>query len=303
MKKIRILYCLWAAMGNHYLHGVSIVYNMRIVAPPTYRQELYKKLGVTLPSIAAMIYLNQQRTVKNGNKQSVNAGLAEYLYTKNAFYFRFDTAIGHVHEDIKIGGSTSHTQPDDLLFAAGYQQSVKPTFNMTYSFLVGMPTHKDRNFQYFQFGTGHWALGGQIDTIYVWGDQPTNALLTAVRLLHFYPAQTKIPTTTEPLCVDFHLGNLFDMFIAYHKKLNNHHVEFGYNPSFALSVSTSPALPTPVPSHGIRNNWYGTYRYLFVTKHHPMGFLVGLSYGSDIIPKVVGLKRVVTCWGAYGINF
>jgi hypothetical protein len=287
----------------HTLLGVSIVYNMRIVAPATGRQELYKKLGTTLPSIMAITYLNQSRTVKNGNKQNVKAGLAEYLYSRKNFYIRLDTALGRVHEDIKTGGSTTHTQADDLLFSVGYQHKVKPQLNFTYSFLWGIPLHKDHTFEYFQFGTGHWAVGGQIDSTYSWGDQGTNSLLSALRLLHFYKAQTNIPTpTSTPLCVDFNVGNLFDIFIAYHKRMNKHHLECGYNPSFVFNASTSPALPTPIPSHGVRNNWYATYRYVFVPKHHPMGLLFGISYGFDNV-RVIGLKRIVTCWGAYGINF
>lgn len=296
---VRILFLLlYAAHAS----GVSLVYNMRIAAPATARQELYAKLGVTLPSIIAMTYVYQSRKLKNGADQTVNAGLVDYIYSFKDFYVRIDSAVGRAHEESSIRNST-HTQMDDILFSAGYRHTATPKLNLAYSFLLGVPTHKDHGFEYFQFGTGHCTAGGQIDGIFSLAEQGASSILMALRFLHFFKSQAIVPLPTQRICVDFNLGNLFDIFFAYHKKIKTHHFEVGYNPSFAFSVNTKPALPEALPTFGIRNTCYAAYRYIFIVKRHPMGISLGVSYGADAAPKDVGLQRVISCWGAYGINF
>lgn len=284
------------------VYGVTIVYNMRIASPPTARQELYEKLGTHLPSILAMTYVHQSRKLKTGQDQLVDAGLVDYVYSWRNLYVRVDAAVGRVHEQ-SVPRSTTHTQMDDILVSTGYRHTATDRLNLAYSFLFSIPTHKDHGFEYFQFGTGHCSVGGQIDGIYSFGEQKTDALLLALRMLHFFKASARVPLPTTPICVGFDLGNVCDVFIAYQKRIKKHIFELGYNPSFAFSVSTNPELPERIPSFGIRNNGYAAYRYIFLTKKHPMGFSLGVSYGADAVPKNVGIKRVVSCWGAYGINF
>lgn len=298
-KAIRIFFLLSYASQ---LCCVSIVYNMRIAAPPTARQELYTKLGVTLPSIIVMSYVHQSRTTKKGAEQKVNAGLADYIYSFKDFYVRVDAAVGQTHEE-SATRRTKHTQVDDILLYAGYRQTATPKLNIAYSFLLGIPTHKDHGFEYFQFGTGHVAAGAQTDGVYTFGKHGAHSMIMALRFLHFFKSETIVPLPTQRICVDFNLGNIFDIFIAYHKKIKTHHFEVGYNPSFAFSVSAKPSLGEALPSYGIRNAYYAAYRYLFIVKKHPMGFSAGVSYSSDAAPKDVGLKRVISCWGVYGINF
>lgn len=298
--KVRIFFLLWYVTD---LCGITIVYNMRIASPATARQELYAKLGTTLPSIIAGTYVHQQRTMKNGDEQNVNAGLVDYIYSFESFYVRLDAAVGRVHEAIQLGGSTTHTQMDDLLFSAGYRHTATPKLNLAYSFLAGVPTHKDHSFEYLQFGTGHCSVGGQIDGVYSFGEHGTNSLLMALRCFHFFKATAIVPLPTNRICVDFDLGNVFDVFIAYQKKVNKHFFELGYNPSFAFSVSTKPSLGDTLPSSGIRNTWYAAYRYVFLTKKHPMGVLCGASYGFDSGSDIIGVKHGFSLWAGYGINF
>ena len=156
--------CLVAAMINHKVRifflllyaadlcGITIVYNMRIAAPASARQELYAKLGATLHSIIAGTYVHQERTMKNGDEQNVNAGLVDYTYSFENFYVRLDAAIGRVHEDIQLGGSTTHTQVDDILFSTGYRHTATPKLNLAYSFLASVPTHKDHGFEWDSSG-------------------------------------------------------------------------------------------------------------------------------------------------------
>lgn len=284
--------------------AVTIVYNMRIAAPATARKELYTKLGKSLPSVLAMTYVNQTRKTRGGNDQMINAGLADYVYSFKHFYVRLDAAVGRVHEDLQAGGSTTHTEVDDLLFSTGYRHEAFPTLNLAYSFLLGIPTHNDHSFEYFQFGTGHWATGAQMDGIYTFRDGRNDSLLMALRYLHFFKAKTLVSLPTHPFCVDLALGNVIDIFVAYHKKFKKqHHLEFGYNPSFAFGVKASPSLGDALPSSGIRNTWYTAYRYIFIVKQYPMGVSLGVSYGFDNGSQLISLKRVVSAWGAYGINF
>lgn len=297
------LLCL-GALFTYDTHAVTVVYNMRIVAPQSARKELYAKLGKSLPSIFAAAYVNQKRTARSGNEQTVNAGLAEYIYATDHLYLRFDAALGRVHEELQATGtSTTHTQVDDILCSIGYRHEATPFLNLAYSFLLGIPTHKDRSFQFFQFGTGHWATGGQIDGVYTFGDAHDNSFLMALRCIHFFKAKTFVPLPVSPLTVDLALGNVFDIFLAYHKRINKHHLEFGYNPSIAFGVKTTPSLGDLVPSSGIRNTWYTAYRYIFIAKEHPMGFSLGLSYGFDNGNNPVTLKKIVSVWAIYGINF
>lgn len=296
------LFCI-INLHHHYSFAVTIVYNMKIAAPAIARKELYEKLGKTLSSILAMTYVRQTRTNRGCNEQTLDCGFADYVYSLKNFYARVDAAVGRVHEDLHVGGSTTHTQVDDLLFSTGYRHEALPALNLAYSFLLGVPTHKDRGFEFFQFGTGHWAVGAQIDGIYTYGEAHNNSILMALRYLYFFKAKTLVPLPTHPLCVDLALGNVVDLFIAYHKQFKGHHVELGYNPSCVFNVKTSPSLGDLLPSSGVRNTWYTAYRYIFVAKNHPMGVLCGVSYGFDSGSNPITLKRVVTFWGAYGINF
>ena len=229
--------------------------------------------------------------------------LAEYIYATDHFYLRFDAALGRVHENIQTGGSTTHTQLDDLLCSTGYRHEATPSLNLAYSFLLGIPTHKDRSFQFFQFGTGHWGTGAQIDGIYTFGYARDNSLLMALRCIHFFKAKTFVPLPTDPLFVDLALGNVLDIFLAYQKRINKHLLEIGYNPSVAFGVKTTPSLGDLVPSSGIRNTLYTAYRYIFIAKEHPMGISLGISYGFDSGNNPITLKRIVTAWAIYGINF
>src|SRR5204863_6278240 len=99
--------------------------------------------------------------------QTVQCGLGDYIYSFKKWYIRFDVAVGKVHENLPVGAQTTHTQADDILFSTGYRQTaVDDRLSLAYSLLLGIPTHKDHGFEYFQFGTGHSALGAQIDGIY-----------------------------------------------------------------------------------------------------------------------------------------
>ncbi len=44
-------------------------------------------------------------------------------------------------------------------------------------------------------------------------------------------------------------------------------------------------------------------QHYFLLRDHPAGFAVAISYGFDHRPKLFGLKRIVTLWGAWDINF
>lgn len=302
-------FCIVSALllyAHQDLYPITTVYNLRIAAPASARQEIYEKLGQTLHSILLGTYVHQSRTVRNGNAQALDAGLFDYTYSFKEWYVRCDSAIGRVHERIKLTEKeTTHTQADDVLFSGGYRQTLHERLNVAYSALLGIPTHKDHGFEYFQFGTGHTAIGIQIDGIYTFGRSPSHSLIMAARFLHFFTANAQLPVPTlSPLCIRLGLGNVVDLFLAYHKALKKkHHLEIGYNPSCVFGVTTKPSLGDAVSTSGVRNTWYGAYRYIFVAKKHPMGCSIGISYGFDSGSHPISMKNVTSCWAAYGINF
>lgn len=287
------------------LYPITTVYNLRIAAPASARQEIYTKVGKTLDSIFLGTYVHQSRKVRNGNAQLLDAGLFDYIYSFKNWYLRCDAAVGRVHENIKLTErETTHTQTDDILFSGGYRQT-HDRLNMAYSALFGFPTHKDHSFEYFQLGTGHVALGVQVDGIYTFGCDRSHNVIMAARFLHFFEANTLLPVPTQaPLCIKLGLGNVVDLFLAYHKSIQKkHHFEIGYNPSCAFGVTTKPSLGDAIPTSGVRNTWYTMYRYIFIAKKHPMGFAVGTSYGFDSGNHPLSMKHVASFWAAYGINF
>lgn len=289
------------------LYAVTEVYNLRISTLTSERIDLDATVGANenLPSIFTTKLVTRIRKTRIGNEQLLGATMNSLIYTYKKFYARVDTGWGYVRErdaDPTVA-TTRHTQPDDILFSIGYRHLVKPHVHLTYSTLVGVPTHKDHSFEFFQFGTGHYAVGGQIDSIV---KQEPSAWITALRCVHFFKAKAPFPTATTCIPLDFSLGNLVDIIIAYYRKIHNKHsLEIGYNPTFAFSLHSCPPLSfNDLPTYGIRNAWYSIYRYSFVRGKYPMGIGLNVSYGFDIAPKLdSSIRRNMSFWISYNVKF
>jgi len=283
--------------------GISIVYNPRIATVTTGRQRIYERLGVYLPSIAVGTLVNQKRIQRPDIPEELRGGLVSYIYSFQSFYVRVDSAVGSVAEKI-ADCWLSHTQVDDVLFSTGYRHTIGPKLNIAYSALIGIPVHKDYGLEFFQLGTGHVGAGLQVDTIYAFSSEETQMLAAMARFVHFFSTTAPVVIAEKKTCVDLSIGNIVDILIAYsHRFRKRHYVELGYNPEFAFDIASCPSLGSALPSMGIRSTWFADYKFIFVPHKHPMGILLGLSYGFDHRPTTIGLKRIVTWWASWGINF
>lgn len=283
------------------LHGVTEVYNLRISTITSEQIELTEPSGVkNPPEIFSTKLVTRIRKDKLTNQLLV-ANMNNFIYSYGDFYARADGGFGYVREK-SIVATTKHTQLDDLLLSVGYRHMINQRVHLTYTVLGGIPTHKDNGLQFFQFGTGHYSIGGQIDALFKY---ETHHWITALRCVHFFKARATVPLATACISVDFSLGNLTDMILAFYKKIHkDHSLEIGYNPTFLTNVSTSPPLNPVLPSYGIRNSWYSIYRYNFVKDAYPMTIGLSASYGLDIAPKIDrASKRNMSFWISYTIKF
>lgn len=214
MKKYLYLLVLSASM--FLTHAVTIVYNMRI-AEITKRQKL--NLSNQNRNILAQTSFGQVRTLKNGFKQRAFGAIASYIRAQESVYLKIDGAYGHVQNNI-LTRTVKRTQTDDILFTGGYSHTVGTYGRLTYSALLGIPTHRDFIFELAQLGTGHVGTGAQIDGSYAYVSDRSNVLFAAARLIHFFPrnASPRDPCL-QPLypCDEYNvkLGNIADLFVAH----------------------------------------------------------------------------------------
>lgn len=287
--------------------GITLVYNMRI-AEATKRQHGSLAGYHPKPSIGAVTLVNTDRSTYNGIHQQVNGLLLTVLSSYKRAYIRVDSAFAHNRQKIPAVGSRSRTQMDDLLFTGGYSFAAGDNVRMSVSGLFGIPLHKDTGFICPEVGTGHVGLGGQIDA--AWFYQKKYALLGASRFIHFFTRQTPlIAPTVIPTCmkIDFHLGNVADLFLAHQCNWGRHKWEIGYNPTFAFDARICPELSfigSLVNQIGfIRSSFYTSYLCKFLIREHGSAIILGLSYSFDHKPPEFGIKRGITVWGTWGINF
>lgn len=279
---------------------VSFVYNLRI-AEITKRQA-FDQQGTQGNFLEATILIDQIRKKYDGSHQNAFGGLESFIYLSENMYCRFDWAVGHVRDSLG-DYHFSRTQTDDILCMGGYSHSISKRTRFTLSGLLGIPTHKETSFVGIQFGTGHVGTGLQLDNAFIYSDDNNHSLRSAVRFVRFFPRMTTIPALMGQK-FKFNLGNLIDLYLAHHSKFGHHRFEFGYNPSFLFGASIKPVIPEIInETTYIRSNFYVSYLYYYLVANHPAGFITAISYGFDHISKVFGLKRLITLWGGWGINF
>lgn len=293
--------------------SVTIVYNMRI-ASITRRQKFETDKNKTLENLLAGTPFIQWRKIRNGSfKQNDYGLLGTYIYNKDNYYIKVDTAFARVNSTI-IGEDTtlkvSRTQADDLLFTGGYGHAIGNKWRLAYSGLFGVPLHRNYVLEFSQFGIGHIGLGGQIDSAYDYLGTNRHVLFGAVRFVHFFDRTIKVENPCLiPLyahqCYNLKPGNLVDLFISHQTTWNKQNrFEFGYDATFAFSASICPAIINFANTAVlIRNSFFGAYSRYIPIHNIPSGIIVALSGGFDSKPKLLGSRYFFTLWGLWGFGF
>ncbi|MCX5922740.1 MAG: hypothetical protein NTX86_05450 [Candidatus Dependentiae bacterium] len=278
-------------------HGsISIVYNLRVAQ--TSRRIVAGTISE--PSLATATLFGIFREKYNGDKHRAGGGLFTLVYAPETFFLRVDAAVGRVASN-NAGVHFGRTQTDDLLFSGGYSPRISDNVRLTFSGLVGFPTHKDTSLEHVQFGFGHYGLGGQIDGSFIYSSNRGNTVRCAARCVHFFPRQAPVNCLES---FNYGLGNLVDLFFAFHATRTRHNMEVGYNPSFFFDAHVCPfLLGAKEKANYIRNSFYGLYRCSFNINEMTHSITTALSYGFDTRPKVVGNKRSVTVWSSWRVDF
>lgn len=281
----------------------SLVYNLRI-SETTKRQAVVSQQEHPYFNVSLLQY-NRFSKTRDGVRDIVNMGLVTMSYTASSYYFSVDIAGGHDDQKTCVTHA-SKTQADDILFTGGYGVAINPRIKVTASVLLGFPFHNDVSLLGPEIGLGHIGLGGQLDGAFVYSAREHHSIRAAARAIHFFPRTVEAEIGHVIEHFRYNIGNLYDLFIAHHSELNNHHhVEVGYNPTFLVNAKICPFLEEVVQATNfMRSSFYGTYNYDFLIRKkwdNAVGF--GLSTSFDHTPKKFGHEWIVSFWLVWGINF
>lgn len=287
--------CIYVATTQ----GVTIVYNMRI-AQITRRQTITGN-----PSLIVANAFQQWFKLRNGLKQYSNGLLTSYIHTGSSWYAKIDIAGGHVHNSFNCQELTRN-QTDDILISTGYGMEPRKGTKVSFTGHVGIPTHKDTILDGIQFGTGHYALGPQIDGSQAYNPLRPHFFLWALRLIHFFPRTITTPQGNPwPQKYSFALGNIFDIYLAHQSNWNMHHrIEFGYDGTFGFGADINPAFENfSATAHFLRNNFYISYARKIRAFGKPSGLIFTFSSGYDPYPTCLGRHYSVNIFISWAINF
>lgn len=248
----------------------------------------------------------QWRQYKDGTLITDSGIIGSYIYAKPAFYFKLDSAFGHISYK-KDTLHVARRQADDILLTSGTGHKIGNKGQIAYSALLGIPTHRDHVLELATFGVGHTGLGGQIDGSLNFENQ---TLFAALRLVHFLPRTAQV---NNPCLKPFYSyctynikpGNLGDIFISHQTRWGHlNRFEVGYDATFIFNESITPAL-TDADSLStiIRHSFFGVYFKSILINKRKTGIVVGLSGGFDSKPKNIGTRYHLTAWGSWGILF
>jgi hypothetical protein len=280
--------------------STSTVYNLRIAE--TTKHYRFDKHYI-YPDIVANTTVGTFRKRRDGTRETLASNLTTFIYSAKTFYVRADFAWARIQQK-KAGSTFTKVQTDDLLFSGGFTISPVERLVITFSGLLGIPTHKDLSLENFQFGYAHVGTGAQVDSALNYSRNKRHSIRAAVRLVHFYPRKAPFTINNQVKKVDFNLGNLFDLFVAHHSTWGEHRFEAGYNSTVLWGTRAHPHFPSVVKDIPyIRSTFYSTYKYGFSLCNLPSSLTIGLSEGFDYKPKKTGYKNITTLWLTWDINF
>lgn len=298
MNRTRLLTALCALCSITSMQSITIVYNLRI-SQITRRQAISGN-----PSLFITNLFQQWYKFRNGSKQTDLGVLSSYIRTGTSWYFNVNGAVAHVESTFNRN-KISRNQFDDILLSGGYGIIPRKGTQITFSGHFGIPTHKDTILEGVEFGTGHYAIGAQIDGSQAYKVGQPHFLLWALRLIHFFPRT--IALDTPPLVQRYHfaLGNIADIFLAHQSNwAKRHRIEFGYDGVFGFGAKVCPDIANfGATIHFIRNNVYFSYAHRIKTFNKPSAWLITVSYGADTGRNQFRRTYVITVVGSWAINF
>ncbi len=292
------LYC------SQLIASISVVYNMRISVIT--RQLLTYNQSDHHPHILIETPFGQFRRYNEGTRESDGGTISTYIYYQPSHYFSADVAfarITHQNENISI----ARTQMDDILLTGGYGHAIKERGRIAYSFLLGIPTHRDYFLEVVQFGSGHFGVGPQLDTAYRISSE--NTLFGAARCIYFIPRKAEQKDPCLP-SYDYNnykvrLGCLADLLVSYMKTWHTtNRCEIGYDATLGFAESISPCIPQLSDFKTfIRHSFFGAYIKNFYINKISNSIILGLSSGFDSRPKNFRALYHMTGWLSWSVTF
>lgn len=257
------------------------------------------------PHILIETPFGQRRHYNQGTKEADGGTMSTYMYYQPSHYFSADIAFARiVSRNEKL--TVARTQMDDFLLTGGYGHAIKERGRIAYSFLFGIPTHRDHVLEVVQFGTGHFGLGPQLDGAYHLSSN--NILFAAARCIYFIPrdAEQKNPCLPSYPCDNykFGLGFLADLLVSYMKTWHEtNRCEVGYNATLGFGSSLSPCIAQLDLSESfVRHSFFGAYIKNFFIKKTMNSIIVGLSCGFDNKPKDFRAIYHLTAWMSWSVS-
>lgn len=280
------------------VNSTSIVYNFRIAQIT--KPRFFEKENNKDYTLLALVF-DQYRKKQTSIYQRFLGEFSSFIYDFKSYYIRTDFAFSNIREH-KLGISNfSDTETDDILISAGRNFLLNPQTVITYSGLVGLPTHKIFRLQHTDFGYSQFATGAQMDGSYAFSLEYKNFILAGIRYIHFFPRSA---SDAQGKKYTFTIGNMADIFISQKNNLLQHGFEYGYTAKFRFSAHITPFLADIVEkTNYIRSNFFAVYRYKFLIREVANKIFFNIAYGFDHIPKRFGNKYIVTLWASWNINF
>ncbi len=280
------------------IYSTSMVYNFRI-AQITKQFQFDQEEDKHSTIIA--LFFDQIRKKYDGEYQNFLGGFGSLIYNFNDYYIRMDTAFSHITDKQKDILTFSDTETDDILFSFGYNFLKREKNLMTFSGLLGVPTHEIYRLQHTDFGYGQTSLGLQLDGSHSYTENDKNIFLYGARYIGFIP---RTAFDIHENRYKFTIGNMGDLFIADKHNWSNQGIEYGYTAKFRFGAKVYPKFDDIIKkTNYIRSNFYIVYKYKFYLGDTSNKLLFYFSYGFDHIPKIYGNKYILTFWASWNVSF
>jgi hypothetical protein len=277
--------------------GLSVVYNFRIAQIT--RKPIAEETNKRPNSASLLLFDFFQKTRCFDIRENYAGGLLTYNRNfAKKYAFRVDFSAAHVHQTVQKAPTTNITEPDDILFTIGRNLLVHEKSKVSFSVLLGIPTHSINTLQRVGFGTGQVGIGGQLDGLYKCTQKID--FLWGARCSYFIP---RTAFDTLDTCHKFTIGSIADVLVAL--QTNNplgHGFEAGYDARWGFGAHATPRIVQLDRLNYMRNNFYAVYKYTFLTERLAHRILLNISYGFDSKPKLYGFNAIMV-WGSWGIAF